>query len=448
MASGNCGAEGSSVQWALDDSGEYENETWDDVYLISNASQLYWFSNEVNNNSNGIGGRLTANITVPASVSKGGSIPDWTPIGQGWTPSCSALNGGGHTISGLYCEANYAGGLVGCNYGNIAASRGTNNTVKGNLASGLVGFNNYGTVERSYGAGNTVTGESAGGLVGENYGNIENSYSTGNATGYPVGYNGAPITYSFTDGSALFRDSYGDVTNSYYVASAANDDGGRTAAQFASGEIAWLLQSAIEPEEVWDEETGEWVMADAPLVWGQTIGSASYPTLGGQRVYQVLSCDGEGQAYANTDEPQQHKITDGVCVNCGAEVECPHGAWTDGVCCSCGAICPHDTGNGNACSICGMTVNRVMMTRPSSLTTIGVEAFTGTAAEAVVIPGGCTSIAADAIAACASLKVIIFTEADCTIATGAIPCGVIILAPAGGTVEAWSTANELTFMAR
>ncbi|MBR4081883.1 MAG: leucine-rich repeat protein, partial [Clostridia bacterium] len=434
MSNGFCAACGGFEKPGVDP-GEYEDETWDDTYLISNAGQLYWFANEVNGGNNGIGARLTANITVPASVSKGGSIPDWEPIGQGYTPYCGTFNGGGHTISGLYCvsnraglfgytdyhynirnigvvngtfigsdyagalvgyassnisgcwasgntiEGNYAGGLVGQNIGTITGSRATGNTVEGSLAGGLVGYNNNGTIGRSYGTGNTVTGDSAGGLVGENYGTVENSYSTGNSTGYLVGYGGGPITNCFTDGSALFRDSYGDVTNSYYVAASATDDGGRTAAQFESGEIAWLLQSAIEPEEVYDEETGEWVMADAALIWGQSIGSASYPALGGKRVYQVLSCDGEGTAYSNTDEQQKHSVINDVCANCGL-------------------FCPHDTGNGGICSICGTTVERSMVILPASLTAVEAEAFTDTAVEAVVIPAGCTSIAAGAFSGC------------------------------------------------
>ena len=814
MSNGFCAACGSAEKPEVDP-GEYEDETWDDVYLISNAGQLYWFANEVNGGNNGIGARLTANITVPASVSKGGSIPDWEPIGQGWTPYCGDFNGGGHTISGLYCvsnraglfgytdyyynirnigvvngtfigsdyagalvgyassnisgcwasgntvEGNYAGGLVGQNIGTITGSRATGNTVEGELVGGLVGYNNNGTIGRSYGTGNTVTGDSAGGLIGENYGTIENCYATGNTSGYLVGYSGGPITNCFTDGSALFRDSYGDVTNSYYVAASATDDGGRTAAQFASGEIAWLLQSAIEPEEVYDEESGEWVMADAALIWGQSIGSASYPSLGGQRVYQVLSCDGEGTAYSNTDEQQKHSVTDSVCVNCGAiggycgaegdgthiawtlrngtltitgtgamadhvSVDVPWNAyadsitavnisegvthigswalcgfpsvselaipasvtsigegalslagvtsitfaadsqlttigicafnncrslteitlpedvgafdvdsvfggctaltnifvaknnetykdidgvlytadgttlmyypegkaaesfttpdgvttiadnafnsnnslktvtvsegvtsiglwafgycgnletvnlpdsltsigwyafdycyalttvtipdgvesigdnafqyctalttvtipvsvesigadafyycdalttvnvpcnwdgslytfedtvtvnladhsWTDGVCGGCGMTCPHDTGNGGICSICGTTVERSMVILPASLTAVEAEAFTDTAVEAVVIPAGCTSIAAGAFSGCGSLKVIIFTSADCTIGDGAIPAGTAIIAPVNGTVENWAESNGMTFLAR
>ncbi|MBR4081890.1 MAG: leucine-rich repeat domain-containing protein, partial [Clostridia bacterium] len=435
MNNGFCAACGGFEMPGVDP-GEYEDETWDDTYLISNAGQLYWFAAEVNDGNNGINARLTKSISVPASVSKGGSIPDWTPIGTGYVSYTGSFNGSGCTVSGLYCntsgnvgffgatgynypltnlgvtnstfiggdragaiagyaessisgcwasgntiEGNYAGGLAGQNIGFIDGSRASSNTVEGSLAGGLVGYNNNGTITRSYGTGNTVTGDSAGGLVGENYGYIENCYATGNSAGYLVGYNGDPITNCFTDGSALFRDSYGDVTNSYYVAASATDDGGRTSAQFASGEIAWLLQSGIEPEEVWDEETGEWVMADAPLVWGQSIGTASYPSLGGKRVYQVLSCDGEGTAYSNTDEQQKHNVINDVCANCGL-------------------FCPHDTGNGGICSICGATVERSMVILPASLTAVEAEAFTDTAVEAVVIPAGCTSIAAGAFSGC------------------------------------------------
>lgn len=49
------------------------------------------------------------------------------------------------------------------------------------------------------------------------------------------------------------------IVNSYYLADSESADGGKTAAQFASGEVAYLLNGSVS--------TGD-------LVWGQTIGGA------------------------------------------------------------------------------------------------------------------------------------------------------------------------------
>ena len=104
--------------------------------------------------------------------------------------------------------------------------------------------------------------------------------------------------------------------------------------------------------------------------------------------------------------------------------------------------------NGNTCGICGETVNRKLVILPASLTAIEAEAFTGTAAEAVVIPATCTSIGSGAFTGCPNLQVIVFDGADASIGSGAIPEGVIIIAPAGGTVEAWAEVSGNTLIIR
>ena len=88
------------------------------------------------------------------------------------------------------------------------------------------------------------------------------------------------------------------------------------------------------------------------------------------------------------------------------------------------------------------------MILPASLMTIEAEAFTGTAVEEVVIRNDYTTIQSGAFAGCGSLEVIVFYAMDCTIEDGAIPAGVGIIAPAGGSVEAWAAENGVTFQAR
>ena len=73
-------------KYDIDDDSMKEN-----VYEISNADQLYWFANKINNEnytSGNINAVLTADIVVNENVLKSdgtlndGSFTDWTPIGM------------------------------------------------------------------------------------------------------------------------------------------------------------------------------------------------------------------------------------------------------------------------------------------------------------------------------------------------------------------------------
>ena len=85
-------------------------------------------------------------------------------------------------------QGNGIGGLVGENYSTVIDSwaSGTVTSIAGNGVGGLVGYNDgAGIVRKSYATGGGVSSsvDEVGGLVGANYGTIEKSYSTKNATG-------------------------------------------------------------------------------------------------------------------------------------------------------------------------------------------------------------------------------------------------------------------------
>ena len=161
------------------------------VYQISNADELYWFAEYVNNGNTNINAVLTNDITINQNVlNKDGSLnqtdaatfTQWTPI-NGFA---GVFDGNGHTISGLYDNGIvlYAG-LFGIP---------TNGTIK-NL--GLVDFfikideqltstqigpisswiSMNGSVENCYAQGTVESKGSIGGIAGVNYGNISNCYS-------------------------------------------------------------------------------------------------------------------------------------------------------------------------------------------------------------------------------------------------------------------------------
>lgn len=81
---------------------------------------------------------------------------------------------------------------------------------------------------------------------------------------------------------------------------------GKTSAKFRSGEVAYLL--------FYGNNDG---------VWGQAIGTESYPVLGGQTVYQftpTCSSGSENKAYSNTyyqNNIPDHYYINGICSACG-----------------------------------------------------------------------------------------------------------------------------------
>lgn len=318
---------------------------YDKVYEISNAAQLYWFADKINNEnytSGNINAVLTADIVVNENVLKSdgtlndGTFTDWTPIGMYFYNEndkdgyihysySGIFDGQNHTISGLYFKKikgdRDATGLFGyigsggkvSNVSVLDSYFSTNGYV-----GGVCGDNN-GTITNCYNAGmiNKLTDDYTvyfGGVCGYNSGTIIDCYNTGNVSG--VDYNGGvcgdndgTIIDCYNTGGVsgnyyvgdVCGDNYGaTVTNCYYLSDTEIDhkDGtvGKTKDQFANGEVAYLLQ-ADRTEEV----------------WGQTIGTDLYPVLGGQKVYQNRkydSCNENGNvvAYLYSNE-QGNKYT-------------------------------------------------------------------------------------------------------------------------------------------
>lgn len=254
---------------------------YDKVYEISNADQLYWFADKINNEnytSGNINAVLTADIVVNENVLKSdgtlndGTFTDWTPIGM-WAGDdeyysySGIFDGQNHTISGLYLNQMGMAGCVGL-FGHVGS---------GGKVSNVRVLDSYFSVNGG-----------VGGVCGNNDGTIINCYNTGGVSGdYHVG--------------DICGDNYGaTVTNCYYLSDTEIDhkDGtvGKTKEQFANGEVAYLLQA---------DRT--------ETIWGQTIGTDLYPVLGGKKVYQNReydSCDESGNvvAYLYSNE-QENKYT-------------------------------------------------------------------------------------------------------------------------------------------
>ena len=367
----------SSYQPAVLTTDKYDmdgNDSKDEVYEISNAGQLYWFAGLVNGTLSGVtqntsaNAILTANITVnenlldslqydtEGNVSNGSDFISWTPIADCMedhtTQYSGTFDGNNKTVSGLYLNGNSARiGLFGSSEadGNIKNVGVVDSYFKGNDLVGGVCGRNDGTITNCYNAGNLTAIESSaaiGGICGHNPGTIANCYNTGTVTatglgasvGGVCGCSTAPISNCYNTGTVTATSSsadisgicgynFGPITNCYYLADTEDENGGKTAAQFASGEIAYLLSQGCSTGE--DDNT---VTYDGSI-WGQTIGTDIYPTLGGAKVYKNATykgCEGKpgdvvSYAYSNTkkntygDHPDADN--DGKCDSCGAIID-------------------------------------------------------------------------------------------------------------------------------
>lgn len=242
----------------------------------------------------------------------------------------------------------YIGGVIGFNGGsltncsNSGAVAGTGQTA---YVGGIVGSNNHtksvmGSVENCYNTGTvTATGSNAvaGGVAGINLKTVSSCYNTGTVTGTTtaggvVGENiygtspGTPGTVTScynigkvtapsegaTIGGVVGANSNGTINGTvngcYYLntvaGSAIGDSSGtsenvasKTTEEFASGEVAWLLQDAL----------GE----NADQAWGQKLSGETtdkYPVLTSdisKKVYQVTFKDGDSifaTDYANNND--------------------------------------------------------------------------------------------------------------------------------------------------
>ncbi len=176
------------------------------------------------------------------------------------------------------------GGIVArSSYGTIENCINMSSIVGSNTSTGgIVGKNWVHATVRNCGNLGTVTGDWAGGITGSNEGIIEHCWNIAAVSGTSE-YVGHIAGYISTD--------FGNMTNNYYLSDATTEDGGRTAEQFASGQVAYELNGSTTTDE---------------SVWRQTLGTDNYPVLTGQRVYCVTSqkCDGTvlGQIYSNSSE--------------------------------------------------------------------------------------------------------------------------------------------------
>ena len=268
----------------------------DGYYEIGNAGQLYWFAKNNNRTRNAV---LTADIDLENR--------SWTPIAY----FNEAVN--------PYVDNNYYGVFDGNNHViknlNVHVSDGSEAGLFSRITNGTL--KNLGVINATVQSDHIIGGNSyrAGVLAGEiNSAIITNVFSSGSLSiltdnqqkgGIAGECNNSILTNCYTTYGALTATNVRVATNCFYLADEANASSAGTAvtaAQMASGEVAYNLGNA----------------------YGQTIGTDAYPVLGGAKVnYGYISCTATEKAYSNSEvrETQGHNYIDGVCEHCSEVTE-------------------------------------------------------------------------------------------------------------------------------
>ena len=235
----------------------------DNIYEISNAGELHWFSDYVNSGNVNANAVLLCDITDNSDVLTGygalaydtSTFRKWIPIGNATNKYNGHFDGQGYTINGLFTDASSVacGGLFGC-VGSSAVVEEVGIDYSflkgGQYVGGIVG-RNEGTINNCYALYTVVTGDSyVGGIAGYNSGTVKNCYNAGDvsATSYVGGIAGS---------------NNATISNCYYLLNAATDSNGvvengigsgKTIEEFASGEVAYLLQGT-NTKQLWGQKS-------------------------------------------------------------------------------------------------------------------------------------------------------------------------------------------------
>lgn len=331
------------------------NGTKDDPYQIGTADQLYWFA-ALLDGRDGITQNLNANAVLIAdiTVNEGvldadGNLASDTSGFVTWTPPCKdagrsdkayqgTFDGKGHTIRGLYAPDTTAKcAFIGSSDGTIR-NLGITDSFFGSSKTRQTGtFVGYGypkcVIENCFSTSVVEGDEECGGIAAKNNGTTKGCYFAGKIS----------VNNYYSDAIT----TYGTKENCYYLDTcgfkAENDDRAKTAEQFASGEVCYLLNNGVtDGTQAWYQMIDNENPDAFPKYEGLTIGydeanqryfgycSGEHvwvkekdidPTCteGGYIVYKCSKCGGTKTEPDNGKPALGHSCTeDGRCTRCGS----------------------------------------------------------------------------------------------------------------------------------
>ena len=266
-------------------------------------------------------------------------------VGQNMTSQATVIgcsNSGTITAAG-YVEMN-VGGITGGGMGTVKDCYNTGSistTVEdGSVQVGGIAGWMEGTVSGCYNTGSisaTVEDGSVrvGGIAGKAEGTVSGCYNIGSVDSGTYSGGIAANAYGGTFADCYYLDTCVKTGSPEY--SSADGITEKTSDQFASGEVAYLLNG--------DQST---------ITFKQTLLTDDYPSFTGGTVYRVgVTCTEGAEAYANTQSDLDHNYTDGICTACG-EVYDHSGSTNTAV---------TDRGNGTHgydCTVCGLLLPKPM----------------------------------------------------------------------------------------
>ena len=150
-------------------------------YLIANAEELAWFTEQVNIGRDSINAVLVDDIKFVDDTSKTSSV-NWTPIGKDSSVIFNGIfDGAGRTIYGLYCNRGVFVGLFGvagenATIKNVKLAKSSSIALENNSSKTVIGgiaALNFGIITNCINSALiTTNGGDVGGIVGRNFGTI------------------------------------------------------------------------------------------------------------------------------------------------------------------------------------------------------------------------------------------------------------------------------------
>ena len=258
----------------------------DGVYQIGTVKELIWFAALVNGTlTDGTEQNTAANAVLTADIDLGGRL--WAPIasstmfrsgsfsvnGTTNTSYSGIFDGQGHIISNFKIRTNsdeLTSGLFGAvtgtieNLGIVNASFDNGGAYDGRFGAlcGLLVKDRFtktaATIQNCYVVGSSIkaSGRIAGAVCGANYGGtIEDCYECGNTVtahnriGHLVGDN--HNDYDYNPMTGIVTNCYSDTKLAGTQGGTVNGGGVKDAEEFASGEVAWLLNGSTSENVIW-----------------------------------------------------------------------------------------------------------------------------------------------------------------------------------------------------